>query len=201
MARGAQAPSRPRLPGQAECARGDDAELNLVGAAVDGVSAAEQVAAAASRPGRTAGPAPPSTSGPSMCIASSPRSRCQRDHSNFTTEALGLCARGCSPIEHAQDLFSHDFAGRSTASASLSRSSGSAAAPVCRARSISAVELAPVADLLAEGGDAAFEAEGRHRDAPAVPDVADHHVAGVRAPSKKTSLNSDVPVSWRIGRT
>ena len=26
-------------------------------------------------------------------------------------------------------------------------------------------------------------------------------LASVRAPSKNTSLNSDVPVSWRIGRT
>ena len=33
------------------------------------------------------------------------------------------------------------------------------------------------------------------------PGCADHVAAAVRAPSKNTSLNSEVPVSWRIGRT
>ena len=63
------------------------------------------------------------------------------------------------------------------------------------------VELAAEAELVAEERHAALEGQGGQGDPPAVADLAHDVVGAVRAPSKKTSLNSTVRVSWVMGRT
>ena len=75
-------------------------------------------------------------------------------------------------------------------------------APLLLGQRDDAVELAAEVDQLGQDRDAALEAEQAHRHAPALAGLADDQVArrcGRR--SKKTSLNSEPPVSCSIGRT
>ena len=86
--------------------------------------------------------------------------------------------------------------------ASRWRSTGSRARPFSSATRHDAVELAPEAELVAEQRHAALEGQGGERDAPAVARRRPTTLSTwVRAPSKNTSLNSLVRVSWVIGRT
>jgi hypothetical protein len=62
------------------------------------------------------------------------------------------------------------------------------------------VELTLECHLLAERRGAALERERAHADLPAVAGLAHHVVGRGAASSKNTSLNSEVPVIWRIGR-
>jgi hypothetical protein len=51
--------------------------------------------------------------------------------------------------------------------------------------------------LLAQRGGTALAAQQIHGDLPAIAHGAQMQAPSVRAPSKKTSLNSEVPVIWR----
>ena len=190
-----------RLPGQAERALGDDVPLDLVRPAVDRVGPAEQVqplplVQLATSPARRA----TIDAAPRTCIASSPSALCHRDHSSFKTERLGgLVPAGSASMSSAyaritsqadpgpgepvaqQRVRPRPGPPRQRRSARRARAGTRPAGPASPPRA---------------------RCQRRHRDPPAV--AGRRRPCGrapVRAPSKNTSLNSDVPVSCRIGRT
>ena len=184
------------LSGQAEHALGDDVALDLVGAAVDGVRAREQVQplpfvelAAVEQSGRPC---------PATSIAISPSSRCQLAHNSFDTIFPGRPAafhvhgrqrvgpHGLQPDPRpGQPLADQRIVGGAGASWPARRCrkaharNGSAGRAWTRRARTSACPSRPASRRRA------------HRPPGS---------ASVRASSKNTSLNSESPVSWTIGR-
>ena len=131
-----------------------------------------------------------------MSMASSPRSRCQRDHSTFSTEA-----RAGSSMPRVSSAYSRMSRRPIQARASRSRISGSPDAPLRRAasaRSSKSRRNPTCWPSMAAPRSMASVALATRQPSPGAPTTL---AAAVRASSKKTSLNSAVPVICRIGRT
>ena len=194
--------TRGRSPGQAEHALGEDVALDLVGPAVDRVGAGEQEEplplvelvrrALGGQRRRCRAPPSPARRGSG---ASWPR------RSLATLAVAGGPRAGLVPARVRSALSADHLELDVGAGEPVARCTGSSIAPLARARSIERVELAARSRPAGRGWRRrARSRAGPSRRAQPWPGSPTTRSASVRAPVKKTSLNSAAPVSCSIGR-
>ena len=197
---------RPWARAEAEGSLADDVALDLVGPGVDGVGPGEQeqplergeLVALARVPDRLVRRAV--ASGPSTSMASSPRSRCQVAQYSLVIMAAGGARAASSGPDSTRSVFHRMISRPAWAAARRWRMTGSSIRPLAPGHLDDVVEL--VAEVPSAGRG--WTRPARRRGCPwppssrcSTPPTTSTPLAS--APSKKTSLNSLVPVTWRIG--
>ena len=133
-------------------------------------------------------------------MASSPRSRCQVAQNSLEIDAWGGATGPSTPVSERRVL-RRRMKSRIQISASRWRSTLLALRPFLRASSSrwsSSLRKPTMSPSRPTPRSKAKVASATRQPSLTSPTT---RSASVRAPSKKTSLNSDVPVSWRMGRT
>ena len=142
--------------------------------------------------------------GPATSIATSPSRWCQLAQTSLKIERRSPAGGGVVAETEADSpriAWARITSSSTSSCASRSRSTGSSIAPFCSRRGDQAVELAAEADGLASVETPRSKPSSAIATAQPWPGSPTTRSASVRAPVKKTSLNSEPPVSCSIGRT